>query len=370
MFPPRFSDLQVDIVGPLIQSEGFRYLLTVVCRTTRYVEAIPLRNATSAECCQAFIDHWMRHFGLPEKISSDNGNTFQSRLWQDLHQQLGIIVSFAPLYSPSTVGTIERQHADIKNSLRAVLLAMGEEHGESWARILPWVLLGRRTSYHADLGATPAQLVFGSDPKVPGDLVHPVGTETGPQELLQRVKEVVVRPPAQTALHKQTNIYLPPAAKEATHVWAKNTKSGPLEAKWDGPFKILERLGQTSLKIQVGEYVDGQPRVEIRHWRSCQPAPAPEIEVSRPALGRPKAKRDESTELQRSGVARNFEEREIGDENQASLLPRPNGGPDSAPSSPRARVHTRGGTETEGLTLRRSTRHRRPRTEWQIDNNI
>ena len=165
---------------------------------------------------------------------------------------------------------------------------MGNQCGASWRQVLPWVLLSRRTSYHSELGATPAQLVFGSNPRVPGELKYPMGSETTIEELLKTVMDNITRPPAQTALHKQTKIYMPPATKTCTHVWAKKQKRKPLDPVYDGPWKILERMGDSSLKLKVGHYADGRPRTEIRHWRSCQPVQAEEIpDVSRPALGRP-----------------------------------------------------------------------------------
>ena len=143
---------------------------------------------------------------------------------------------------------------------------------------------------HSELGTTPAKLVFGDNPRVPGELIDPMGTETTIEELIQNVQEKVTKPPVQTALHKHTNIYMPPATATCTHVWTKKEKRKPLDPVFDGPYRILERLGDTSLKIKVGEYVNGEPRTEIRHWRSCQPVPfEPQEDGQRPKLGRPKA---------------------------------------------------------------------------------
>jgi hypothetical protein len=56
----RFTAVHVDIVGPLPQTtEGFMYLLTVVDRATRWLEALPLRGVTAAECAEAFIAGWV-----------------------------------------------------------------------------------------------------------------------------------------------------------------------------------------------------------------------------------------------------------------------------------------------------------------------
>ena len=109
----RFSHLQVDIVGPLPPSEGHRYLLTILDRTSRWIEALPLIEANSESCATAFIRGWLKHFGLPRIVTSDNGNTFVANLWQGLQKNLGIEVAYTPPYHPSSLGGVERKHRDI-----------------------------------------------------------------------------------------------------------------------------------------------------------------------------------------------------------------------------------------------------------------
>ena len=72
----RFKDLQVDVVGPLPVSQGKQYLLTILDRTTRWIEAIPMEQATAASCSDAMLTGWIQRFGLPTVATSDNGNTF------------------------------------------------------------------------------------------------------------------------------------------------------------------------------------------------------------------------------------------------------------------------------------------------------
>jgi cleavage and polyadenylation specificity factor subunit 1 len=56
----RFEHVHVDIVGPLPQSSGFSYLFTVVDRTTRWPEAIPLNNIPAADCAAALFTGWIQ----------------------------------------------------------------------------------------------------------------------------------------------------------------------------------------------------------------------------------------------------------------------------------------------------------------------
>ena len=76
----RFSHIHLDIVGPLPPSEGYKYLLTIFDRTTRWVEAFPLMADSSHEVARAFMQ-WISRFGLPDRAISDNGNAFVANLF-------------------------------------------------------------------------------------------------------------------------------------------------------------------------------------------------------------------------------------------------------------------------------------------------
>ena len=128
----RFSSIHLDVVGPLPPSEGMSYLLTILDRTSRWLEAVPLPAATSKNCCDAFVRSWLSRYGACQKITSDNGNTFQANLWKDLNRTLGIEVNFVPVYHQQTNGAIERQHRTLKDSIKASLIEMGDKYKNNW----------------------------------------------------------------------------------------------------------------------------------------------------------------------------------------------------------------------------------------------
>ena len=230
----------------------------------------------------------MRHFGVPLQADSDCGKAFIGKLWQELHRRLGTIVTYSPVYRPAAVGHIERQHKDLKSSLKAVLLEMAETHQSSWMGALPWTLLGKNTTFQPEIGATPAELVFGADPRLPGDMAV---TETDPLDvpkLLAELKSNAAKPVVQTAVHTPPKPYFPPSAQKAERVYVKKQKRTPLDPLWEGPYPITERVGKSCLKVQMGELAGGQPRIELQHWSNCRPADLQDDVVSaqRPRLGR------------------------------------------------------------------------------------
>ena len=58
----RFDHIHVDLVDPLFQSDGKRYIFTIVDRFTRWPEAIPLSEASTESCAHALVNQWITKF--------------------------------------------------------------------------------------------------------------------------------------------------------------------------------------------------------------------------------------------------------------------------------------------------------------------
>ena len=150
---------------------------------------------------------------------------------------------------------MERQHRDLKNSIKSTLMAIRDAHQDRWMAVLPWTLLTRRTAFHSELQASPCEVLYGNNVRVPGDLpagdIHP---DHGPPQLLDRVWENATHALAQTSIRRQPAIYYPPTTLTATDVYLKKKKHGPLKPISDGPFRIIDRLGKSAINIKVGTW--------------------------------------------------------------------------------------------------------------------
>ena len=100
--PPseRFTHVYIDITGPLPPSNGYSYLLMIIDRYSRFIQAVPLRGITAEECSSAFVHGWVSLFGSPEHIYCDRGAQFTSALWRDLAQFLGAQLHHSTAYHP------------------------------------------------------------------------------------------------------------------------------------------------------------------------------------------------------------------------------------------------------------------------------
>ena len=67
----RFEHIHMDLIT-LPESNGFRYLLTMVDRFTRWPVAVPLVDITTESVVDGFAFGWVQQFGLPSTITSDS----------------------------------------------------------------------------------------------------------------------------------------------------------------------------------------------------------------------------------------------------------------------------------------------------------
>jgi transposase InsO family protein len=105
----RFSHVHVDLVGPLPASEdGLLYLFTVIDRTTRWLEATPLKETSAASCISAFLSSWVARFGVPERVTTDRGAQFSSATWASFCRQAGLRHVMTTAYHPQANGLVER----------------------------------------------------------------------------------------------------------------------------------------------------------------------------------------------------------------------------------------------------------------------
>uniref|UniRef100_A0AAQ4Q920 Gypsy retrotransposon integrase-like protein 1 n=1 Tax=Gasterosteus aculeatus aculeatus TaxID=481459 RepID=A0AAQ4Q920_GASAC len=280
----RFDHVNVDLVGPLPSSHGFTYLLTMVDRTTRWPEAVPLTSLTAVEMTRAFIGTWVARFGTPSDISSDRGAQFTSELWNAVAQSLGTKLHRTTAYHPQANGLCERFHRSMKASLRA-----GLKDG-NWVDKLPWVMLGIRTAPKEDLQSSSAELVYGQPLRVPGDFVP---TSTVPwSATLQRaalLDNAKLFAPVPTSRHGLPQSHVPAGLQTADYVFIRHdAHRGPLRPPYEGPFRVLE-TGDKHFVVDMG----GKPeRLSIDRLKPAHLDVARPIESAQPPRrGRPPALR-------------------------------------------------------------------------------
>ena len=239
--PPsdRFRSLHVDLVGPLPESHGMTYLFTIIDRFTRWPEAIPLPDAHASTCASALLHHWVARFGVPGDIVSYRGRQFTSNLWSELNKLLGIDTNTTTAYHPQANGMVERLHRQLKAALKA------RTTGPDWFDQLPMVLLGIRSSWRVDPDCSPAELVYGTTLRIPGEFLQPCDTSTTTPDItfLRNLQQTMhsIQPPAPQFHGNQTS-YVPSTLATAKYVYVrKDSHKHPLQRPYDGPFRVVSK---------------------------------------------------------------------------------------------------------------------------------
>jgi transposase InsO family protein len=273
----RFSHVHVDLVGPLpVATCGARYLLTIIDRTSRWPEAVPLSNITAERCADAFVEGWVSRFGVPETVTTDRGTQFTSATWGCLARTLGFSHVMTSSYHPQANGMVERLHRQIKESLKA------RGCGTAWAAHIPWVMLGLRAAPKDESGVSSAKLVYGEELVLPGQAAADGGGSG------QLAPAPPGEPPAE-GIPLRARSYAE-AAKgpldslmRASYVYVRRGNvAGPTQPPYEGPFLVLERRRKTFL-IQFG---DRSEAVSIDRLKPHVGAP-PEAVAAPPRRGRP-----------------------------------------------------------------------------------
>ncbi|GFV42471.1 retrovirus-related Pol polyprotein from transposon 17.6 [Trichonephila clavipes] len=87
-----FTQLNIDACGPLpITSKGNRYLVTAICMSSKFPEAIPVSDISSVSVTDALLNIFSR-MGFPREIQCDQGTSFTRALTTEFFERFGILV--------------------------------------------------------------------------------------------------------------------------------------------------------------------------------------------------------------------------------------------------------------------------------------
>ncbi|GFS56212.1 integrase catalytic domain-containing protein [Trichonephila clavipes] len=131
---------------------------------------------------------------------------------------------------------IEELHRPLKSAIKC-------HATERWTEVLPIILLGLRASLKEDILCTPAELVFGTTIRLPGEMFDSSKPDDDVVNFVSKLKSHMQslhpKPPKH---HGKRPVFIHPGLLEATHVFLRRDMlRRPLQQPYDGPFKVLQR---------------------------------------------------------------------------------------------------------------------------------
>jgi len=273
----RFSHLHVDLVGPLpVAAQGQKYILTIIDRSTRWVEAVPLADISASSVAEAMVHTWFSRFGLPDTITSDQGVQFTSAVWTALRNLHNIRRSLTTAYHPQANGMVERFHRQLKDALRSLGAAA------DWPAHLPWVLLGLRAAPKEDSGLSAAEMVYGVPLRLP---VEPaVAVEASAADVAAARSSLPDSLPTRPLSYSEVLQGPPLHLARAEMVFVKaGAVRPPLSPLFQGPYRVLKK-GPKTFSVEVGGRVEVISVDRLKAYTGEDTIPAAPPQRGRPPL--------------------------------------------------------------------------------------
>ena len=134
-------------------------------------------NPTSEEAWMHFLRGWIRPHGPPEIVVSDGGMEFRGRFERGL-EQFGVMQSVTDQESPWQNGRAERHGLWVKDRIEMELSGGAILRTLEDLKVLAMELVAYKNGWFNRGGYSPAQLVYGKNPRLPAELLSDAGQTT------------------------------------------------------------------------------------------------------------------------------------------------------------------------------------------------
>ncbi len=123
-----FEYLQIDFIE-LSPCEGKKYSLMLVEKWSKWVEAFPTSKQDAAAVAKVLLTEIVPRWGVPQKISSDNGTHFVNEAIKEVGKFLGINLRTHCSYRPASWGWSRTAKQDNKKTNWLYVVRKLDSHG-------------------------------------------------------------------------------------------------------------------------------------------------------------------------------------------------------------------------------------------------
>ena len=261
-----FKRVAIDLVGPISppSEEGHRYILTLVDFSTRYPEAVPLKNIDTETVAEALVDIFSR-LGVPEEILSDLGTQFVSDCMREVTRLLSIKQLTTTPYHPMCKSLTEKFNGTMKSMLKRLC----SEQPRQWHRYINPLLFAYREVPKESTGFSPFELLYGRAVRGPMAILKQLWTKEVDEPEVKNSYQYVfeLREKLEDTL-KLAHSELEKAQQKGKHYYDHKSKVRKFQSgekvlillptdhnkllmQWKGPFEVSSVVGLNDYKVKV-----------------------------------------------------------------------------------------------------------------------
>ncbi|CAC5414217.1 unnamed protein product [Mytilus coruscus] len=160
--------MAIDILGPSPCSVNInRYLMVVQDYFSKWTEAMPIPDTKAVTVAKKFVERIVTIFGVPLSIHSDQGSNFESHVFKEMCNILGIHKTRTTPFRSKSDGMVENSNSTIATMLSAFV----SKHQRVWDEYMYLLMLAYRSSEHESLGTSPCSVLFRREVNLQVDLI-------------------------------------------------------------------------------------------------------------------------------------------------------------------------------------------------------
>jgi len=249
-----FERWGIDFIQDLPETNsGNRHIITAIDYATRWVVAKAVPERTTSEMTKFLYENILMNYGCPYEIFSDRASALLSESLSNYMELQTIRHKATTPYHPRTNGMVERMHAMVGHSITT----LSNSQPQRWDEFLNQTIFAIRVRTHATTRYSPFYLLYGIEPRIPGDTDPPRESmtewtqdtmddfETRNLETLQRARGIAyVRSLEQAKKIQQRHQHVENSSdfyfKINDWVKMKNHTPNKFEFEWKGPYFVVD----------------------------------------------------------------------------------------------------------------------------------
>lgn len=179
----------IDFITLERSKGGYEYVLVMTDHFSRFAMAIPTKDITAKTTAEVFYQNFIVYLGIQQKIHSDQGANFESKIIKELCSLFSIQKSRTTPYHLMGNGQCER----FNRTLISMFETLNPDEKQDWKSFIKPIVQAYNCTKQASTSFSPYYLMFGREPNLPIDIILDDNTQvdnTSKSKYIESLKDI------------------------------------------------------------------------------------------------------------------------------------------------------------------------------------